>query len=1006
MSYAETPADPAFHFLCDGGEMGRRIRQFPWAESPLGAPDTWPQVLRWAVSVCLNSTMPSAIYWSEHFVLLYNDAWIAVAGDRHPWALGRTAEQVWPDIWAVVAADFAKAFEQGQGVAAYEQMLPIKRGETVTETFWNYSLTPLRDERGQVLGVLNQGHEVTHRVLQGREQEQASARQQRMFEQAPGFITIVAGSDHRFEFVNDACKQLFGERNYLGRSIRHVFPELEGQGYFEELDAVYRTGQRFVANAMPIDLVMDGQHVATRYLNFVYEPLLDSQGQVTGVFCEGFDVTESYQANTALARSEERFRAALDIETVGALFFDAEGRILDANVGFLKVSGYTLDQLRDEVAWQDLTPAQWHDLAVQALEELRSRGQTSPYEKQYIRRDGSSWWGLAAVKSMPDGTFFEFVVDISDRVLAQEALKQETRTLGILRTLNSTFASDLNLERIVQSLTDSGTELVGAAFGSYFHNVLDETGEYLKLYTLSGASREAFEKLGHPRATAIFTPTFLNEGVVRSDDILADPRYGLSEPHRGMPKGHLPVRSYLAISVVSRTGKVLGGLFFGHPQPGRFTERHERLMMTLAANAAIAIDNAQLFLQVQQANETLEERVNQRTQELTRTHEALRQSQKMEALGQLTGGIAHDFNNLLAGILGSAELLERKLKQANSNGVEKLISAIHVSAKRAAALTQRLLAFSRRQTLDPKPTAINQLVEGMEELISRAVGPAIGVVITTDPAAGVAKIDAAQLESSLLNLAINSRDAMPGGGLITITTEVIELDAFAASRVELPAGDYVAVTVSDTGTGIAAVDLKRIFDPFFTTKPIGQGTGLGLSMVHGFVRQSGGQVEVISEEGEGTRFRLLLPRFHGLSMAEPATAHAPMVPATRVGAPIVVVDDEPAIRTLVVETLRNAGYAVLEAEDGASALRLIDGSEAVELLITDVGLPGGLNGRQVADAARQRFADLKVLFITGYAESTVLGEGFMSGITEVVTKPFSLSALEQRVADMLKRTLQ
>ena len=713
-----------------------------------------------------------------------------------------------------------------------------------------------------------------------------------------------------------------------------------------------------------------------------------------------------YQAehNGHQPHSEERFRAALDIETVGALFFDGQGRILDANAGFLRASGYSLEALQAQVSWQDLTPAEWHGVTLQALDELRSLGQTRPYEKEYVRKDGSRWWGLAAVKTMPDGSYFEFVIDITDRVRAEEALKHETRTLGILRTLNSTFASDLNLERIVQSLTDAGTDLVGAAFGAYFHNVLDETGEYLKLYTLSGANRADFEKLGHPRATAIFAPTFLNQGVVRSDDILNDPRYGLSDPHRGMPKGHLPVRSYLAISVVSRSGKVLGGLFFGHPQPGRFTDRHERLMVTLAANAAIAIDNAQLFLQVQQANETLEERVSERTQELIKTHEALRQSQKMEALGQLTGGIAHDFNNLLAGILGSAELLERKLKQDNPAGVEKLIGAIHVSAKRAAALTQRLLAFSRRQTLDPKPTAINQLVEGMEELISRAVGPAIGVLITTDSAAGVAKIDAAQLESSLLNLAINSRDAMPNGGLITITTEVIELDAFAASRTELPAGDYVAVTVSDTGLGIAAVDIKRIFDPFFTTKPIGQGTGLGLSMVHGFVRQSGGQVEVISEEGVGTRFRLLLPRYHGVPEAETVVDERPRVETVRQRARIVVVDDEPAIRALVTDTLRNAGHLVMEAEDGASALRLIGGSEAIELLITDVGLPGGLNGRQVADAARQRFTHLKVLFITGYAESTVLGDGFTTGITEVVTKPFTLAGLEGKVAEMLGLT--
>lgn len=749
MSQTASPVGATLHFISHGGEQGQRLRTFDWHGSALGAPEHWPQPLRWAVALCLDCTVPSAIFWSRDGLLLYNDAWLPLVADQHPWALGRPARDVWPAFWEILGPQLAQVFETGQGVSVYEQLLPILRDGQRTDTWWNYSLTPLRDEQGTVVGILNQGRDVT------------------------------------------------------------------------------------------------------------------------------------------------------------------------------------------------------------------------------------------------------------DRVQAENALEQETRTLGILRALNSTFASDLNLERIVQALTDAGTDLVEAAFGAYFHNVLDETGEYLKLYTLSGAERATFEKLGHPRATAIFSPTFLNEGVVRSEDILADPRYGLSEPHRGMPKGHLPVRSYLAISVVSRTGKVLGGLFFGHPQPGRFSARHERLMVSLAANAAIAIDNAQLFRQVQQANEHLEERVAQRTQELVHTHEALRQSQKMEALGQLTGGIAHDFNNLLAGILGSAELLERRLGQEQPASVGKLIAAIHVSAKRAAALTQRLLAFSRRQTLDPKPTAINVLVDGMEDLITRAVGPAIAVNLQIDPAVGMAKIDAAQLESSLLNLAINARDAMPDGGQLTITTQMVELDAFAASRLELPAGEYVAVTVSDTGTGIAAADIKRIFDPFFTTKPIGQGTGLGLSMVHGFVRQSGGQVEVISEEGAGSRFRLLLPRFVGQVQPHSEPCESPVVLRAPENARVLVVDDEATVRLPVIDALRAAGYQVLEAEDGPSALRVLESGEVIDLLVTDVGLPGGLNGRQVADAARQRLEALRVLFITGYAESMVLGEGFSTGLTQVLTKPFQLVDLESKVAQML-----
>ncbi|MCQ1993507.1 MULTISPECIES: ATP-binding protein [Pseudomonas] len=308
-----------------------------------------------------------------------------------------------------------------------------------------------------------------------------------------------------------------------------------------------------------------------------------------------------------------------------------------------------------------------------------------------------------------------------------------------------------------------------------------------------------------------------------------------------MPKGHLPVRSYLAISVVSRTGDVLGGLFFGHPEPGKFTERHERLVVALAAQAAVAIDNAQLYRQVQHAKATLEERVAQRTDELSEANEALRQAQKMEALGQLTGGIAHDFNNILAAILGSADLLSRRLKQGKWEGTERLLEGIQVSAKRAASLTQRLLAFSRRQTLDPHPTDINVLIGDLVDLINRSVGPAITVITQLEPNLGLARIDPAQLESSLLNLAINARDAMPEGrGAISITTQTIELNDLMATRADLPAGEYIAISVTDSGSGISQENIKRIFDPFFTTKPQGQGTGLGLSMVHGFVLQSGG----------------------------------------------------------------------------------------------------------------------------------------------------------------------
>lgn len=587
-------------------------------------------------------------------------------------------------------------------------------------------------------------------------------------------------------------------------------------------------------------------------------------------------------------------------------------------------------------------------------------------------------------------------------LLAGEDPCDQSAAVETLYTIGAALTAERDLERLIQMVTDAGVKLIGAKFGSYFHNVMDESGERLHLFTLSGASREDFVKLGRPRATAVFGPTFRNEPVVRSGDILADPRYGKFEPHRGMPAGHLPVRSYLAVSVVARSGIVLGGLLFGHPEPDRFTAQHERVMLALAAQAAVAIDNARLFQEVQTANDTLEQRVAERTAELEQAHEALRQAQKMEAVGQLTGGIAHDFNNLLAGICGSLEIIERRLSQGRTDGLDRFITGAQTSAQRAAALTQRLLAFSRRQTLDPKPTEINRLVFGMEDLISRTVGPAVKVEVVGAGGLWSAKIDAAQLESALLNLAINARDAMPKGGRLTIETANKWLDDRAARELDLAPGQYLSICVTDTGTGIPRDIVDRIFDPFFTTKPIGQGTGLGLSMIHGFVRQSGGQVRVYSELEHGTTMCLYLPRHHG-ALTETSDQAGEAIVEVGAGETVLVIDDEATVRMLIVEVLAEAGYGALEADDGPSGLKILQSGAKIDLLITDVGLPGGMNGRQVADAARLVRPHLKVLFVTGYAENAAVGNGLLEHGMEVVTKPFVMSELANRITEMLER---
>jgi signal transduction histidine kinase/CheY-like chemotaxis protein len=405
---------------------------------------------------------------------------------------------------------------------------------------------------------------------------------------------------------------------------------------------------------------------------------------------------------------------------------------------------------------------------------------------------------------------------------------------------------------------------------------------------------------------------------------------------------------------------------------------------------------------LQHLNETLEARVTEAIAERKQAEEALRQSQKMEAVGQLTGGIAHDFNNLLTGIMGALELMQARLRQGRLGEIDRYVAAAQRAAKRAASLTHRLLAFSRRQTLDPKPTDVNRLVAGMEELIRRTVGPQITLEVVTTPRLWTALIDASQLESALLNLCINARDAMPDGGCITIETANKWLDDRAARERDLPPGQYLALCVTDTGVGMTSDVIARAFDPFFTTKPIGQGTGLGLSMVYGFARQSGGTVRIYSEVGHGTTMCLYFPRHDGGESESATDSDAAQIGRAQTGHTVLVVDDEPTVRMLVIDVLEDLGFTVLEAGDGAAGLRVLQSGTRVDLLISDVGLPGGMNGRQLADAARAVRPELKVLFITGYAENAIISSGQLAPGMRVLTKPFVVETFATRVLEMIE----
>lgn len=511
-----------------------------------------------------------------------------------------------------------------------------------------------------------------------------------------------------------------------------------------------------------------------------------------------------------------------------------------------------------------------------------------------------------------------------------------------------------------------------------------------------------------PRNTEVFAPNFNGDGIVRSDDITRDPRYGRNTPRTGMPEGHLPVRSYLAVPVYSRSGEVLGGLFFGHATPGMFNERSERGLSNLAAEAGVAIDNTRLAAERRKAEEalrclnaTLEEQIAERTQELQAKEEALRQSQKMEAVGQLTGGIAHDFNNLLQIIVGNLETLQRNLP-AEAVRLKRAAGGAMNGARRAASLTQRLLAFSRRQPLDPKPIAPNGLVSGLAELLQRTLGEAIAIETVNGAGLWTVEVDPTELEAALVNLAVNARDAMPDGGRLTIETSNAHIDeAYASNHLEVAPGQYVAISVSDTGSGMDARTIEQAFEPFFTTKPVGKGTGLGLSQVYGFVKQSGGHVKIYSEIGHGTTIKLYLPRYSG--DASHISIDQERLAPEGDAETILVLEDDEDVRAYSVESLRDLGYRVLEAPDGPSVLRFLESDAKIDLLFTDVVLPAGMTGAQVVARAREQRPGLRVLYTTGYARNAIVHQGRLDRGVDLISKPFSFADLAEKVRDILDR---
>lgn len=431
--------------------------------------------------------------------------------------------------------------------------------------------------------------------------------------------------------------------------------------------------------------------------------------------------------------------------------------------------------------------------------------------------------------------------------------------------------------------------------------------------------------------------------------------------------------------------------------------RFPGVILDLDEKRELLAQRDQAIEELRNLNAALEQRIEERTRELMQSEEALRQSQKMEAVGHLTGGLAHDFNNLLAGISGALDLISLRVEQGRTENLAKYVTTAQDAADRAAALTHRLLAFARRQTLLPVATDVNRLVVDMLDMIQRTVGPGIRIENMGAINLWTVLVDRSQLENSLLNLCINARDAMPEGGRLTIETCNRRVDRQMGKEISIPEGQYVSMSVSDNGTGMPPEVVAKAFDPFFTTKPIGAGTGLGLSMIYGFAKQSGGHVRINSEIGEGTSVCVYLPRHSGNIIEDDQSTEPLRLVSTEAGETVMIVDDEPTIRMLFSDVLEDMGYHVIQAADSLTGLNILQSDIRLDLLISDVGLPGGMNGRQMADAARVSRPDLKVLFVTGFAENSLLNEGHLGPRMSVLTKPFNVGVLTERVKELISR---
>ena len=852
------------------------------------------------------------------------------------------------------------------------------------------------------------------------------------------FPMFVAWGDELTFLYNDAYAEILGSKHpaAFGARFKDIWHEI-WEDIFPLIDRAMK-GIATFSEDLPLIMNRAGYDEQS-WFTFSYSPVRDQQGVVRGMFCAVTETTQRVMLENRQSfhlALEETLRDIADPVAVMAAASEALGRALGiARVGYGEIDDEE-EHVTVERDWTDGRIAsvagkyRMNDFGPPIIEELKAGRVLCVDDVDRDHRVGSMAAAFHAIESrtvlavplIKHGRFramlflhhplphkwtdndVALATEVAERTWsAVERAKSEaekaryTARLDFLDALGKATSTLKDADSILEISTRMLGQQLGVSVCAYADMDADEDGFTIRgdwaapgsghitgRYHLKDFGRLAVIELSAGR------PLVINDNLkeIASEEAATFQRIGIA--------------ATICLPLV-KGGKLTALMAVHHKLPHHWTAHEIALVQEVTDRSWAHIERvrseAELLAsqaELRRANEVLEATVAERTGELMAAEESLRHAQKMEAVGQLAGGLAHDFNNLLAGILGSLEVMRTRLAQGRLNDIDRFLTAAAGAATRGASLTQRMLAFSRRQTLAPKPTNVTRLITSMEELLRRSVGPAVAVEVVQTSGAWPTLVDPGQLESALLNLCINGRDAMPSGGRLTIETANHWIDDRMASLLGLKAGQYLSVSVSDTGTGMSAETVARAFDPFFTTKPIGEGTGLGLSMVWGFAGQSGGSAKIYSALGEGTTVSIYLPRFTG-DVGSEETLPAGRLTAAERGKTILLVDDEPLIRMVSAEQLEELGYLVIQAGDAREATKVLETGRRIDLLLTDVGLPNGMNGRQLADRAREWQANLPVLFMTGYAENAVLNHGHLSPGMQVLTKPFDMEALARRV---------